>query len=178
MFGKLFGILEWQQMEYHPQQIIVHPQYLNRGTYANDIALVQLKETIPLSLSDRVGLIDLSVSSDSVDPETCSVYGWGCAAVGSAVQSTIQKGNLPLVSDERCQSIWHVNMEKRVCAGGSSTMSACHGDSGGPLVCQTYNGTSKQIGVISFIHGDSPASYPVVLTEVSAYSQWINNYIN
>lgn len=96
------------------------------GTYANDIALVQLKETIPLSLSDRVGLIDLSVSSDSVDPETCSVYGWGCAAVGSAVQSTIQKGNLPLVSDDRCQSIWHVNMEKRVCAGGSSTMSACH----------------------------------------------------
>ena len=79
-----------------------------------------------MSLKDRVGLIDLAVPSDRVDPDTCSVYGWGCDSVGSSVQDTIQKGNLPLVSDERCESIWHVDMSKRVCAGGRGTESACH----------------------------------------------------
>ena len=79
--------------------------------------------------------------------------------------------------------IWRTNL--RATTGYLTTSVICRfkhssfqGDSGGPLVCQTYNGSSKQVGVISFIHGESPASYPVVLTEVSQYKNWINSYIN
>ena len=55
----------------------------------HDIALVKLKETIPLSLEDRVSLVTLAQGIDRLQPQ-CTVYGWGCSSFGKHYDSEDQ----------------------------------------------------------------------------------------
>lgn len=46
------------------------------------MALVELKEEVPFSKTDRVGEIELATATDTLVPSTCTGYGWGCQAYG------------------------------------------------------------------------------------------------
>ena len=52
------------------------------------------------------------------------------------------------------------------------------GDSGGPLVCRDVEGNWRQAGIASFAAASRPANYPGVFIRVSAYLDWIHQYID
>lgn len=58
-----------------------------------------------------------------------------------------------------------------ICAGSSSTQTACFGDMGGALVIQ-YQDTWMQIGIASTIN-PSGCHGPVVYTRLTSYIDWI-----
>ncbi|XP_067929259.1 chymotrypsinogen A-like [Watersipora subatra] len=179
MIGKLVGNVNLQQMEYHAEEIIQHPDFNAKGDLENDIALVKLKETIPFGETSRVGKVQRANSTDTFIAGSCTAYGWGCDEIGTGTADVILKANLPILTNEACSRYWDIS-PTQICAGGRSAnmQSACHGDSGGPLVCKTAADDLKQVGVISFISYTQPTLFPVVLSRISAFESWINSHIN
>uniref|UniRef100_A0A8C2FWC5 trypsin n=1 Tax=Cyprinus carpio TaxID=7962 RepID=A0A8C2FWC5_CYPCA len=91
----------------------------------------------------------------------------------SGFASVLQCLNLPVLSEEKCKSVYGEITKNMFCAGfDKGGKDACQGDSGGPVVC---GGQLK--GVVSFgVNCDEP-DHPGVYTEVCRYTEWIKSTI-
>ncbi|XP_048108860.1 chymotrypsin-like elastase family member 1 [Alosa alosa] len=144
---------------------------------SNDIALVRLYTYA--TLNSYVKLATLPSANRVLSSGTCYVTGWGRTSSKSALSNVLRYSYLPIVSRSTCTqaSWWGCSLIKSsmICAGGTTSRSACYGDSGGPLNC--YIGRRWVVhGVTSFIssRGCNTVRKPSVFTRVSAFTSWIN----
>ncbi|KAI8038298.1 trypsin-1 [Drosophila gunungcola] len=152
--------------------IFVHPGYEPQDKYVNDIALLQLAQSV--TLTKRVQPVRLP-EPHQVTPGNASAVlaGWGLNATGGLVQRDLQKVQLQVFSDAECSERHQTQLHgTQICAGlPEGGKGQCSGDSGGPLL---LTGTDTQVGIVSWsIKPCARPPFPGVFTEVSAYVDWI-----
>uniref|UniRef100_A0A674K5W0 Serine protease 53 n=1 Tax=Terrapene triunguis TaxID=2587831 RepID=A0A674K5W0_9SAUR len=161
-------------------QIITHERYKDY-TKGLDIALLRLAE--PVSFSRDVGPICLPYPNHRFAfGSQCWATGWGRVKEDMTLPppKPLKKVELDLLSAETCNCI-HNNLRQKelsnpagpglICAGSQSGgQGPCQGDSGGPVAC-SENGTWFQAGIMSFSVGCARPHSPILLTEVTAYTE-------
>ncbi|NP_001307331.1 chymotrypsin-like elastase family member 1.2 precursor [Danio rerio] len=163
-------------------EVFIHPNWNpNNVAFGYDIALLRL--SIDATLSSYVQVATLP-SSGEILPygHTCYITGWGYTETGGSLSAQLKQAYMPVVDYETCsQKDWWGSSVKEtmICAGGTTSMSACHGDSGSPLNC-LFNGKYVVHGVTSFVSPEGCNTYkkPTGFTRVSAYINWINQIIS
>ncbi|XP_008561499.1 PREDICTED: plasma kallikrein, partial [Galeopterus variegatus] len=155
------------------EEIIIHQKYkISEG--GHDIALIKLQS--PLNYTEFQKPICLPSKYDTNTAYTnCWITGWGYTKEKGEIQNTLQKANIPLVTNEECQKRYrdYEITEQMVCAGyKEGGTDACKGDSGGPLVCK-HNGIWNLVGITSWGEGCARREQPGVYTKVAEYVDWI-----
>ncbi|WP_133470070.1 trypsin-like serine protease [Paraglaciecola marina] len=167
--------------------VYIHPSY-NSNTFENDIAIVELAESVNTS---AVTIATSEVTSQyAIENSIATVAGWGGTTgyepgegATSGFPDILRQVDLQLMTNEQCIDILNESVlvddeditSNMICAaipeGGKGS---CQGDSGGPLVINTGSGV-QQVGIVSFGFGCAAEGYPGVYTRVSQYIDWINN---
>ncbi|MEI6894602.1 MAG: trypsin-like serine protease [Colwellia sp.] len=167
-------------------RIYIHPEYNEGADFNNDIAILELTETIE---NAAVTLIDFADSKTlAQENSTATVLGWGnIIAYGSneespdsSLQDTLQQVELSLLSNDECQEklaqVDNIDItDSMICAafdGGGK--GSCQGDSGGPLLVNTNLGW-QQIGIVSYGIGCAQAEFPDVYSRVGNFTDWITS---
>ena len=158
-------------------QIIIHENYDNPLSSSNDIALIKLVE--PAVLGVGVGLVCLPDTSyplpfDNIQKK-CWITGWGTLSSGGSAPNTLMEAQVPLVSKQRCQSVYPGQIDDTMlCAGlDAGGVDTCQGDSGGPLVCE-FNGTWHLEGITSWGYGCAYARKYGVYSYVRNLNSWVS----
>ncbi|KAM4837280.1 plasma kallikrein [Thomomys bottae] len=155
------------------KELIIHENY-QVSESGHDIALIKLQA--PLNNTEFQKPICLPSKADTNTIYTnCWVTGWGYTKEKDEIQNTLQKANIPLVTNEECQKRYrdYIITKQMVCAGyKEGGKDACKGDSGGPLVCK-HNGVWQLVGITSWGEGCARKEQPGVYTKVSEYIDWI-----
>jgi secreted trypsin-like serine protease len=94
----------------------------------------------------------------------------------SAASKTLQKVDIPAVTDEKCKETYRsLDSDQQLCAGSELGKDSCGGDSGGPLVLRTGPTTPwYQVGIVSFGPKQCGTGRPGVYTKVEAFLPWID----
>jgi secreted trypsin-like serine protease len=150
--------------------IEVFPEY--GSDFKGDIAIVKLQRAATKATPVRIAS-PTSEKSLWAAGKTATVTGWGSSFFGDVItdQQMLQEVQLPMVSDEDCDSAYALDdpvhgdfyEDVDVCAGEpNGGKDACQGDSGGPLVVPDAAGKLVQAGVVSRGFGCGyPQSYGV-----------------
>ncbi|XP_029312379.1 serine protease 33 [Cottoperca gobio] len=181
---QLNGVNEHESM-HRVSHVVIPPGY-NEPDGGKDLALVLLSS--PITWSDYVSPICLPASGTQFPGGTlCFVTGWGNIRDNVPLQGsgTLQKVEVPIISQSSCQEMYQTHQTKQVdilydmiCAGyQKGGKDSCQGDSGGPLVCQMVNGTWVQAGVVSFGLGCAQENQPGVYARLTTYSSFISNTV-
>ncbi|MDA0345793.1 MAG: serine protease [Verrucomicrobia bacterium] len=186
-FKIVFGTADLENeataLVFYPKTILIHPDYINNYTKDNDIALVQLREPLP----DSITKIHLSSDPQLELPGTTArLVGWGLTNTDFRVPRdtlklqqvdmnivSLEFANLPEYYDGRV----HDNM---ITAGNFEPYySSGSGDSGGPLLSYNYElDRWEQIGISNFGAGcDKPENPISAYARVSTHLKWINDIL-
>lgn len=163
---------------------VVHPEYFKQnGADYNDIALLQLSETI--EFSDFIRPICLPVALEiraaNLTNVRGTVAGWGQTENSSSSTKKLQL-RVPLVDNEKCANAFSsIRLEiisTQLCAGGELGKDSCRGDSGGPLMWYGDSGPFSKtwylLGVVSFgLEQCGTEGVPGVYTRMSEYMDWV-----
>ena len=117
---------EYDLLEVDPGQtdltvrtIIVHPDY-NPETVSADICLIELEDTADLE-SPYVDTLELPRDGEEyIEGSPCVVIGWGSLVEGGYISMVLQKVEVPIVSDDRCQEEYEgleIIEDSKICAG-------------------------------------------------------------
>ncbi|KRZ66160.1 Transmembrane protease serine 9, partial [Trichinella papuae] len=150
------------------KNVIMEPQY-NDKTLKNDIALLQLKETVFYTTTTRP--VCLPKPGEKPLPTTsCWVSGWGALMSHGSPSAVLQVAKVDVWSDEKCLG----NSTVSICIGGRKDgRGGCQGDSGGPLLCE-YNKRMVVFGVSSGNTGlCGQLNKPSLYTRVTFYLDWL-----
>merc|ERR1711887_392106 len=123
------------QMDIAVSQVIVHENY-DDWTISNDICILALSDSPDLS-SQYIDTISLPASGEEYSAGSmCTVTGWGTTSQGGSLAGTLQKVDVPVVSDDDCRGSYGQEdiLDSMICAGVAGKDS-CQGDSGGPFMC-------------------------------------------
>jgi len=179
------------------RNIYIHPDYQDVSNVNNDIALIELVETINTPAISLLGLDEtLTLARNN---SSATVIGWGnTIAYGpeddipaNSQPSQLQQVELSLLSNEQCRTqlvkahqdvlsqTFTTNQvgitDSMICAADvAGGKGSCQGDSGGPLLVNTNNGW-QQIGIVSHGVGCATAEFPEVYSRVGQFTQWIND---
>ncbi|MGW3471071.1 S1 family peptidase [Saccharopolyspora sp. NPDC000995] len=142
--------------------IWVHPGFQN-ATSGADVAVLTLDQELPQQPLVLAGKEDGSLYEAG---KMSSALGWGATAEGGQASQTLQKAEVPLVSDQECQKAYpQYKPDAMICAGfPEGGKDSCQGDSGGPLVVD-----NKLVGIVSTGNGCARPNAPGIYTRVSAY---------
>jgi len=179
------------------KRIYMHPEYNEGSAFNNDIALIELVESLDrpaISLADAE-LTDLLASQAS----SATVIGWGNRIAygpddeppSSSAPNKLHQVELSLLSNEQCKNLLaqgysdlqntnvlpeHVGItDSMICANysGNVEKGSCQGDSGGPLV--VYDNGWKQVGIVSYGVGCADIAFPDVYARVGKFTSWIKS---
>lgn len=157
---------------------------------AGDVALLLLDNPVPIE-PVPIATTEEWDAIDAIGTEL-RVVGWGAVTEGRSPSSfprVLQEGTMPLVSPERCRSLYrraqfggvrsYIDGDLAICAGfttGAKTL-PCQGDSGGPLLYTPDiddPSTHLQVGIVSGGAGECAGpSLPGVFLRLDAYRPWI-----
>jgi secreted trypsin-like serine protease len=179
------------------KNIYIHPNY-NQGAYFNnDIALIELVETID---KPAVILADATTTTDLASMTSyATVIGWG-NQVGYGPDDAQPSGSQPdklyqvemsLMTNEQCKNKLIKTYEDlydftyapeelgitdaMICANyADGGRGSCQGDSGGPLLVNTNEGF-QQVGIVSFGTGCADGRFPGVYARVGEFTDWIKS---
>ncbi|XP_055604289.1 chymotrypsin-2-like [Uranotaenia lowii] len=155
--------------QYAIDKFITH-KYHDVPQFANDIALVRLKEK--LQFSETVQPIQYWEKEVDEGREV-TLTGWGRTSAGGPIPTKLQTIQLKTLSNDECSNL---SVGSNVDIGHICTLThagegACNGDSGGPL---TLDG--KLIGLVNF-GVPCAKGYPDAYARVSYYHEWIRTNI-
>jgi secreted trypsin-like serine protease len=160
--------------KYLVKRVIRHENF-DPSTLNNDIALLQLEATINYENATPVRLVSkIDSASGATDPGVMSwVTGYGLIKVSpKTVPLTLQKVQLPVISNTQASSVWQDIPPSDIMAGYlNGNKDACNGDSGGPMVVPVDN-EYKLAGLVSW--GSSCNTYGAY-TRISIFESWINS---
>jgi secreted trypsin-like serine protease len=161
-------------------EIHVNPQY-DPSKITFDVTLLKLES--PITYSDHISPICLPAQGEAL-PDAGSdtwVTGWGATSQGGPDSPTLKQVSVPVVSDDDCKAAYpgQIYTDTQFCAGfPQGGKDSCQGDSGGPVVYQDPKTKNwKQIGITSWGYGCAQAKYYGVYSKVSAYIDFINQYV-
>lgn len=190
---------------YTVAQKYVHPDYGVGATYANDIALLRLNDSVPAglsfaSLADSAAFTHLQSIADATNDEVRSA-GWGRLSSSGAFPKVLRRVDLDLWDDAVCDARYNVGLTRYISgamlcviedhpevieqddAGDLSPLDeegegVCNYDSGGPL-SYSYQGRWQVVGIVSFAPSGDCASktVPSVFTRVLPFVPWIEQTI-
>ncbi|XP_076449531.1 serine protease 55-like [Babylonia areolata] len=179
-------VKESTEKEREVLRVTIHEKY-NTNNYANDIAVLTLKE--PLDLSDNPCVKPVCRDpSFNPDSHLCTVSGWGTTAAQGKVSPLLQMVDVVVHSGHKCREKFGIprshgkylsNEHTQICAGklfggGDS----CQGDSGGPLVClHPQTKTFVQVGVVSYGLSCAVQGFPGVYSNMAAFHHWLQQVI-
>ena len=164
-----------QGKTYKVSEVIAHESF-DISTLENDIALLKL--TLPVDFPNAVPIkliASLDVAAGATAPGVMSwVTGYGITSVDPVIYpSTLQKVQLPIVSNSQASSVWPDIPATDMMAGyHDGNKDACIGDSGGPLVVPVA-GEYKLAGLVSWGSGDCD-TYGAY-TRLSLFETWITS---
>ncbi|KAI8039676.1 trypsin alpha [Drosophila gunungcola] len=146
----------------------------NANTMINDIAVIRLSSSLPLSSSIKaIGLATYNPANGA----SAAVSGWGTQSSGaSSIPSQLQYVNVNIVSQSRCASSTYgygSQIKNTMICAAASGKDACQGDSGGPLVSG-----GVLVGVVSWGYGCAYANYPGVYADVAVLRSWVISTAN
>jgi len=174
---------EPEEVELGLSEIHVHPKFVEHaGIPSYDITLLKLDK--PVEFDEDVSPVCFpTVQDEALPPAGTGVFvtGWGDTSEGGQESPTLKQVTVPLVDDDTCKKTYHSSFvaSTMFCAGlkqgGKDT---CQGDSGGPVVYQDpATGAWKQVGITSWGHGCAEPNEYGVYSKVSAYVDFINQYV-
>ncbi|XP_017838026.1 trypsin zeta-like [Drosophila busckii] len=151
------------------REIIMHEQY-NPDNYDNDIALLVLREPLPLN---NFTMRAIRLASKAAEAgEISSISGWGTKAPGGYSADQLVAAQVPIVSNEDCNKDYGAGRitSAMLCAGyrGTGGVDACQGDSGGPLIID-----NELHGVVSWGYSCALPSHPGVYASVHYMLPWL-----
>lgn len=159
-------------------RVIEHPSF-NPSNAANNIALIQLNSSVPLS--PNVQIIRLprrSQLTQTFAGVTGRVSGFGVTQNGGSLSNQLIWLNMTVITNSECSSIFGTSVVQAatLCARGanSPTQNVCSGDIGGGLVINE-SGIWTQIGITSFI-SDRGCSFghPAGFLRTVNFADWIS----
>lgn len=162
--------------------VFVHPQW-DSGTYANDLALLQLQNPVAQTATTKAIALP-----DSADPATwpakgtpAIISGWGSTTATGAASEVLQSATIQVLggpADSVCGKYGLSYSSTRSICGGmpNGVIDTCQGDSGSGLVV-TLGSNPTLAGVTSAGEGCAQADYPGIYTRVTTYLPWIRQYI-
>ncbi|CAL1268238.1 unnamed protein product [Larinioides sclopetarius] len=175
--------------EYGISRISVPTTYV-RGRFYDDIAILTLMREVN---TDDFSPICLPPSRNFVNltGEGLTVAGWGATEPGGPLSESLrQLGGLPVMSNERCDSILTRRVtgfrnqfnqgisEGILCAAFmEGDKDTCAGDSGGPLMFLHGDDRWYLVGVVSFGISCAEPGFPAGYTRVTEYLDWIRSSI-
>jgi len=161
-------------------EIHVNPKYdPNKITF--DITLLKLSESV--KYTDHISPVCLPAQDEDLPADGSDVFvtGWGDTTEGGKDSQTLKQVTVPLVSTADCKKAYpgKIYPDTQFCAGlPGGGKDSCQGDSGGPVVYQDpKKGTWKQLGIVSWGRGCAEAKYYGVYSKVSAYIDFIHQYV-
>ncbi|KAJ6652121.1 hypothetical protein lerEdw1_013161 [Lerista edwardsae] len=175
-----------QGLEVKVAEIIIHPDYTDYEK-GKDIALVRLSK--PIRFNRDMSPVCLPFADHRFAFGTqCWISGWGDISANASLPDPmpLQEMSVDLLTAATCNCIYSNLRDRRIVHPAQPGMlcamtpdrkrGPCKGDSGGPLVC-LENGLWFQAGLLSFSMGCGRFLGPIILTEVQAYSDWIQEHI-
>ncbi|XP_068978139.1 phenoloxidase-activating factor 2-like isoform X1 [Bombus flavifrons] len=172
--------------EYSIKQISIHSQF-NSANLQNDVAVITLNSTVPISSSPNINTACLPTGIPAASTR-CWVSGWGKDAFGTngKYQSITKEVDVPIVDQSICENAlrqtrlgrsFMLNKNSFICAGGEQGKDACTGDGGSPLVCQFGNNQWQVVGIVAWGIGCATSNIPGVYVNVYNYIPWITQQI-
>lgn len=160
------------------QKIYVHNNY-NNIIHINDIALIKLKEPLPVEYANRVTNSELDYTSPG---KKAYLIGWGDILYGDGTlfPQNLMEVEVPIVSKEDCIKVYGSYLIKsyNICDGyEEGGKDSCQGDSGGPLLVKDDEDNFLVAGLVSWANGCAEPNYYGVNTRVSQYEDWITHII-
>ncbi|KAH9866157.1 hypothetical protein J1614_008722 [Plenodomus biglobosus] len=153
-------------------RIILHPNYVDRVSYDNDIAILKLATSIPAT--NGVTYATLAASgNDPAAGTTVTTAGWGSTASGSSASPTLlRKVDVPIVSRATCRSNYDATSvtNNMFCAGfAAGGKDSCQGDSGGPIMTSS----KTLIGIVSWGGGCAAPNQPGVYSRIGTLRDFV-----
>nr|XP_044987538.1 serine protease 53 isoform X3 [Jaculus jaculus] len=154
------------------------PKAYNHYTQGSDLALLQL--THP---STHTTLCLPQPTHRFPFGSSCWATGWDQDT--SDAPRTLRNLRLRLISRPTCNCLYN-RLHQRLLAsparpgmlcGGAQpgVQGPCQGDSGGPVLCREPDGHWVQVGIISFTSRCAQEDTPVLLTDMTAHSSWLQS---
>lgn len=166
------------EQDFEVVKLVMHPEYHNPKSYANDIALLQLDR--PAILNRYVNLACLPERvAEPADGDKCWTTGWGKLHETGFMSNRLMQVSVPVTSQERCKKAYPGLIdESMMCAGrDKGGIDTCQGDSGGPLVCET-GGRYYLQGVVSWGEGCGDKNKFGVYARVKYQLDWIKRVMS
>ncbi|KAL7983490.1 hypothetical protein Chor_000366 [Crotalus horridus] len=93
---------------------------------------------------------------------------------------TLQEAKVKIINQSVCNKLYdYLITSQMLCAGNlNGGIDACQGDSGGPLACLGKGNRWYLTGIVSWGEGCARRNRPGVYTKISAFYEWIRQYIN
>ncbi|TMW51495.1 hypothetical protein DOY81_003400 [Sarcophaga bullata] len=180
----LSNAMEADARNYGIKRIVTHDMF-DLKTIANDLALIELSETVvmtrfivPICLPD-----DSKFLTEEFVGMNPFVAGWGATKHQGPTSNVLREVQVPIISRQACEQSYRTVFnfvkfsDKLICAGNSN-VDACQGDSGGPLMLPQMIDNSYHyylIGVVSFGYECARTGFPGVYSRVAAYMPWIKS---
>lgn len=148
------------------RHIFMHPQY-SPYTAQNDIAVLKVSEFTETTTLKPASLAEIPPR----EGDRCVLAGWGTKLENiPRPNPELYKADLVITNQRDCNvSYAGAITESMFCAKGQS-QDACHGDSGGALICNNLVS-----GIVSFGNGCDRPEFPGVYTDVSYYSEFVDD---
>jgi trypsin len=160
------------------QRFLPHRLYDPAKSNDNDIALVELRDSIALNATAKP-IAPLATAEESgvlANNRLLSVTGWGATEAGDKVVRLLREVDVLFVTRERCNdrlSYKGAITTNMVCTGGKKAGDACQGDSGGALIYRPAGSLPLHVGIVSWgLRCAEPGKYGVY-TRVANYKAWI-----
>lgn len=158
----------------------IHPKN-NPSTFANDIALLELKTPIDFEATNlrSIELLEPEqVKTGALDEGVmATTLGWGAMREGSNITPLMRMVELPIVSNERANApdSYNGKVDSTMIAAGyeEGGKDSCQGDSGGPFVITGTDGSPVLAGVVSWGKGCARAKYYGLYASVASGFAWI-----
>lgn len=147
----------------------------NASTGENDIALVELRESIAGPYAVLGTASEVSAVEDLGGSAIAS--GFGRTSTDGPSSSIPLQVRVQLLSRSVCSNAWNYFVQYRssfVCIAPSLTATICNGDSGGPLFVE-IGGQRKIAGVTAFGSTKGCGVNISVFTRVSSFLEWITS---
>ncbi|XP_023700536.2 transmembrane protease serine 2-like [Paramormyrops kingsleyae] len=170
------GYLNQDDMMYNGQKVaLIISQNYNSMTDENDIALMKLRE--PLPMSDVIRPVCLpNVGLSFTAPRSCWISGWGSTENQGPSSKVLMEAQVSIIDRETCNNpaVYSGAITKSmICAGMlEGGVDACQGDSGGPLVTE-YASLWWLVGDTSWGIGCALRNKPGVYGNVTFFLSWI-----
>merc|ERR1712112_223847 len=156
------------------EQLIVHENYQQGHAYENDIAIWIL--STPFEINDAVQGVTLPQFQQE-STGACNVSGWGTLHSGGATPDVLMVVSVPVVPEARCKIEYPFQIAESMICAGENGKDSCQGDSGGPMVCYNADGSGYLGGIVSWGIGCGGLFHPGVYTEVSYFTDWIEQHM-